>query len=31
MPEGRIQILTHRTESTVWQKRWLTHPNGALA
>jgi len=31
MPEGRIQILTHRTESTVWQKRWLTHPNGTLA
>jgi hypothetical protein len=30
MPEGRIQILTHRTENTVWQKRWLTHPNGAL-
>jgi hypothetical protein len=31
MAEGRIQILTHRTEATVWQKRWLTHPNGALA
>jgi hypothetical protein len=31
MPEGRIQILTHRTEHTVWQKRWLTHRNGALA
>lgn len=31
MPEGRIQILTHRTEHTVWQKRWLNHPNGALA
>lgn len=30
MPEGRIQILTHRTEHAVWQKRWLTHPNGAL-
>lgn len=29
MPEGRIQILTHRTEDTVWQKRWLAHPNGA--
>src|SRR3982074_216850 len=25
MPEGRIQILTHRTESTVWQPRWLDH------
>jgi hypothetical protein len=29
MPEGRIQALTHRTEHTVWQPRWLTHPNGA--
>jgi hypothetical protein len=31
MAEGRIQILTHRTEDTVWQKRWLRHPNGATA
>jgi hypothetical protein len=31
MPEGRIQILTHRTEATVWQPRWLTHPNTAHA
>jgi hypothetical protein len=30
MPEGRIQALTHHTESMVWQPRWLTHPNGAL-
>jgi Glyoxalase-like domain len=30
MPEGRIQILTHRTEHLVWQPRWLSHPNGAL-
>ena len=30
MPEGRIQLLTHRTEQMVWQPRWLTHPNGAL-
>src|SRR6266516_19416 len=29
MPEGRIQILTHRTEPVVWQPRWLSHPNGA--
>jgi hypothetical protein len=29
MPEGRIQALTHRTENTVWQERWLTHRNGA--
>lgn len=28
MPEGRIQILTHHTEETVWQPRWLSHPNG---
>jgi hypothetical protein len=31
MAEGRIQILTHRTEHTVWQTRWLDHPNGTLA
>jgi hypothetical protein len=31
MPEGRIQVLTHRTEHTVWQPRWLRHPNGAQA
>ena len=30
MREGRIQILTHRTEETVWQKRWLDHPNGSI-
>ena len=30
MAEGRIQILTHRTEDTVWQERWLAHPNGAV-
>jgi len=28
MPEGRIQILTHRTEATIWQSRWLAHANG---
>jgi hypothetical protein len=31
MPEGRIQVLTHRTEHMVWQPRWLRHPNGATA
>jgi Glyoxalase-like domain len=31
MPEGRIQVLTHRTEAMVWQSRWLSHPNGAVA
>jgi hypothetical protein len=30
MAEGRIQMLRHRTEHTVWQPRWLAHPNGAL-
>jgi hypothetical protein len=30
MAEGRIQILAHRTEDTVWQTRWLTHRNGAM-
>ena len=29
MPEGRVQALSHRTEQTVWQERWLSHPNGA--
>jgi hypothetical protein len=29
MAEGRIQMLAHRTEDTVWQPRWLGHPNGA--
>lgn len=31
MPEGRVQMLTHHTEQTVWQQRWLAHPNTALA
>jgi hypothetical protein len=31
MAEGRIQILTHHTEHTVWQRRWLQHPNSASA
>lgn len=30
MPEGRIQILTHRTEQSVWQERWLSQPNSAV-
>src|SRR6266849_825441 len=30
MSEGRIQVLTHLTEGTVWQPRWLIHPNGAV-
>jgi hypothetical protein len=31
MAEGRLQILTHRTEAAVWQPRWLDHPNSARA
>jgi len=31
MREGRIQYLAHHTEDAVWQKRWLTHKNGASA
>ena len=31
MAEGRIQMLPHHTKDAVWQKRWLTHPNGARA
>ncbi len=31
MPEGRIQMLRHMTEHTVWQPRWLSHPNTAVA
>ena len=31
MAEGRIQMLTHRTEHAVWQPRWLVHANGAQA
>lgn len=31
MAEGRMQILTHRTERTVWQMRFLAHENGAAA
>jgi hypothetical protein len=29
MAEGRIQMLRHVTEHTVWQTRWLAHPNTA--
>jgi hypothetical protein len=31
MPEGRMQILTHHTETEVWQPRWLDQPNAAVA
>lgn len=31
MPEGRVQFLTHHTESLVWREGYLDHPNGAVA
>src|SRR5439155_275510 len=31
MPEGRVQFLTHHTESLVWRPGFLEHPNGAQA
>ncbi len=29
MPEGRVQICTHHTETALWQPRWTDHRNGA--
>jgi hypothetical protein len=29
MPEGRIQFVEHHTPALIWQKRWLSHANGA--
>lgn len=31
MPEGRVQLVSHATESALWQPRWLDHQNGAQA
>ena len=31
MAEGRIQYCQHHTPQFVWQERWLTHPNRAVA
>lgn len=31
MPEGRVQALEHLTPDALWQKRWMTHANGARA
>lgn len=31
MPEGRIQFCCHHTPHLVWQSRWLTHRNRAVA
>lgn len=30
-PEGRIQLIRHLTPDAIWQERFLTHPNGAVA
>lgn len=30
-PEGRYIVLEHQTPEYLWQPRYLTHPNGALA
>jgi glyoxalase-like protein len=31
MPEGRIQYCQQHTPDLLWQRRWLTHANGATA
>jgi len=31
MAEGRIQYCQHLTPENMWQRRWLSHPNGAVA
>jgi len=30
-PEGRMQLIQHLTRDAIWQERFLTHPNGAVA
>jgi hypothetical protein len=30
-PEGRIQLIRHLTPELVWQERWLSHANRAIA
>jgi hypothetical protein len=30
-PEGRVQLIRHMTPELVWQDRWMTHPNKAVA
>ena len=30
-PEGRIQLIQHLTRDAIWQERFLSHPNGAVA
>ena len=30
-PEGRIQLIRHLTPEAIWQERFMSHPNQALA
>ena len=30
-PEGRIQLIRHLTPETIWQERFMVHPNHAIA
>jgi hypothetical protein len=30
-PEGRVQLIRHLTPELVWQDRWMTHANRAVA
>ena len=30
-PEGRIQLIRHLTPEAIWQPRFMTHPNNAIA
>ncbi len=30
-PEGRIQLIRHLTREAIWQERFMTHPNNAIA
>ena len=30
-PEGRIQLIRHLTPEAIWQERFVSHPNGAVA
>lgn len=31
MPEGRVLAIEHLTREFLWQERYMTHPNGAIA
>ena len=30
-PEGRLQLIQHHTPELLWQEKWLSHPNRAVA